>query len=41
MSTGSADDVHFFSFKVCRMGKISLSDTGIGAVRSDMKDPSS
>ena len=39
--TGSADDVHFFSCKVCKTGKISLSNMGIGTVHSHMKDPSS
>ena len=41
VSTGSADDVHFFGGKVCKTGKTSLSNMGIGAVRSHMKDPSS
>ena len=40
VSTGSADAVHFFSCKVCKTGKISLSNMGIGAVRSHMKDSS-
>ena len=41
VSTVSADDVHFFSCEVCKRAKISLSNTGIGAVNSNMKDPSS
>ena len=41
VSTGSADDVHFFGGTVCKTGKTSLSYMGIGAVRSHMKDPSS
>ena len=41
VSTASSDDVHFFSCKVCKTGKISLSNMGIGTVRSHMKDLSS
>ena len=41
MSTVFADEVHFFSCKVCEMGKISVSNMGTGPVHSHMKDPSS
>ena len=40
-STGSDDDVHFFSCEVSKRGKINLSNMRIRAVHSHMKDPSS
>ena len=38
VNAGNPDDVHYFSCKVCKSGKISLSNIGIGAVRNHMKD---
>ena len=41
MPTGSTDGVSFFSCKVYKKEKISLSNMGIRAVHPHMKDPSS
>ena len=40
VSTGKSDDVHFFRCKICKTGKLSLSNMGIGAVKKHMTDPS-
>lgn len=40
VSTVSSDDIHYFQCEICKTGKISLSNMGIGAVKSHMKDPS-
>ena len=40
VSTGKSDDVHFFRCKICKIGKLSLSNMGIGAVKKHMTDPS-
>ena len=33
----SSDDIHYFQCKICKTGKIRLSNMGIGAVKSHMK----
>ena len=34
VNTGNPDDVHYFSCKVCKSGKMSLSNMGIGVVKA-------
>ena len=40
VNTGSSDDVFYFQCKVCKGGKIFLSNMGIAAAKKHMTDPS-
>ena len=39
VDTGNPDDVHWFQCKVCKNGKIKLSNMGVGALKKHMTDP--